>query len=270
MPPAAILRLPQQPSARSIYNHPLSVAWIAIRLAFIVLKSIMRPVTRIIADEIPLLKHPPADTEAVVPSPPELKAKCSEATPSAARLAKRNALLSPAESSRKIIRGQPRALALPKIKESGNSSDPVVRDESPWDTFEKFYECDLAGTVTVCVRRSGRSAVWAVRQYPSKDADRILQILSCARHKNVVSVLECFRTSDVLYTIGKHHPLTLDHLVACKAFPDQKQLAAIMSQVLPPVPRGYRRPLTIPSFLMDYHILLPKISITRPWVVPVL
>ncbi|KAL2812034.1 hypothetical protein BJX76DRAFT_351237 [Aspergillus varians] len=192
----------------------------------------MRPVTRIIADEIPFLKQPPTDTEAVVPSPPKLKSKRSEVTPSTARLAKRNAPLSPAEPSRKITRGQPRALALPKISESGNSSDPVVRDESPWDTFEKFYECDLAGTVAVCVRRSGHRAVWAVRQYPSKDADRILEILRCACHKNLVSVVECFRTSDALYTIGKHYPLTLDHLVACKAFPDQKQLAAIMSQFL--------------------------------------
>ncbi|KAL6230350.1 hypothetical protein BDW75DRAFT_234477 [Aspergillus navahoensis] len=105
------------------------------------------------------------------------------------------------------------ALALPKISE-GNSaaSNLIIRKESPWDTFEKFFECDLAGTVAVCVRRSGRRAVWAVRQYPSKHADKVLGILRSIRHKNVVSVVECFHTSNSLYTLGKHQPLTLELL----------------------------------------------------------
>ncbi|EKV17072.1 hypothetical protein PDIG_16990 [Penicillium digitatum PHI26] len=32
-------------------------------------------------------------------------------------------------------------------------------------------------------------------------------------------------------TLSKFDPLTLDHVVACKAFPNQVELAAIMSQV---------------------------------------
>lgn len=161
-------------------------------------------------------------------------------------------------------------MALSKISEPGNSadSDLVIRDKPPWDTFKKYYECDLAGTVAVCVRRSGRHAASAIRQYPSKDADRILGILRSIRHRNVVSVWECFRTSDALYTLSKFHPLTLDHVVACKAFPDQRQLAAIMSQVRSPVPRGYTWPLTVRSLLMDYHILTPKVSSILPWIVP--
>ncbi|KAL5333504.1 hypothetical protein BJX70DRAFT_392129 [Aspergillus crustosus] len=155
------------------------------------------------------MQPPPTNIEAVVLLPPELKSKYNNAAPFTARLAKRNTPLSPAEPSCKIICGQPRALALLKISESGNSLDLV-----------KFYKCDLAGTVTICVRRS------------SCYTDRILEILRCACYKNIVLVLECFRTSDALYTIGKHYPLTLDYLIACKAFPDQKQLATIISQNL--------------------------------------
>jgi hypothetical protein len=126
-------------------------------------------------------------------------------------------------------------LALPEINRSGNGSDSdlVIREELPWDTFKKYYECDLAGTVAVCVRRSGRRGIWAVRQYPCKDADSILGIFRSTSHKNVLSAWECFRTSDALYILSKFHPLTLDHVVACKAFPDQQQLAAIMAQVRP-------------------------------------
>ncbi|KAL4931870.1 uncharacterized protein BDV17DRAFT_279965 [Aspergillus undulatus] len=193
-----------------------------------------RPVTQILVEGLPLLNEPSPDAQEVVSTPPEPKSELTEGPHPTTRLAKRNASPSPAERSRKIIRGQPRALALQKISEGENTadSDLIERKESPWDTFEKIFECDLAGTVSVCVRRSGRSAVWAVRQYPSKHADRILEILRSSRHKNVVSVMECFQTSNSLYTLGKHHPLTLDHVVACKAFPDQRQLAAIMSQIL--------------------------------------
>ncbi|THC89975.1 hypothetical protein EYZ11_010564 [Aspergillus tanneri] len=193
-----------------------------------------RPVTQILVDDVPFPNHPPNDTQDAVPLPPALKPKSKGTPPSSARLAKRPAAPSPAEPSRKIIRGQPRALALPEISESGNSvaSDLVIRDEPPWDTFDKSYDCDLAGNVAVCVRRSGRRTACAIRQYPREDADRILGILRSIRHNNIVSVWQCFRTADALYTLGKFHPLTLGHIVACKAFPNLRQLAAIMSQFL--------------------------------------
>lgn len=197
----------------------------------------MRPVddkrvTQILVDAVPAPRKSAADPEAVVPSPPGLNAKRRGAIPSNGRLVKKTAAPSSIEPGGKTIQGFPRALALPEISEAGNSagSDLVIRQEPPWDTFEKCYECDLAGTVAVCVRRSGRRAVWAIRQYPSKDANRILDILRSMHHKNVIAVWECFRTSDALYTLSKFHPLTLDHVVACKAFPNQQQLAAIMSQ----------------------------------------
>src|ERR1700761_8654860 len=59
------------------------------------------------------------------------------------------------DSGRKILRGKPRELALPSIVKSGSSTTQVivVRKESPWDTFQKLYECDLAGIVAIAVRR---------------------------------------------------------------------------------------------------------------------
>ncbi|KAG2016789.1 hypothetical protein GB937_005990 [Aspergillus fischeri] len=175
----------------------------------------MRPVddkrvTQILVDMVLAPKKSASDTEAVVLSPPELNNKRRGALPSNGRLVKRTAAPSSVD---------PGALALLVISELGNSagSDLVVRQERPWDTFEKYYECDLAGTVA----------------YPSKDANRILDIFRSVHHKNVVAVWACFRspdTPDTIYTLSKFHPLTLDHVVACKAFPNQQQLAAIMSQ----------------------------------------
>ena len=223
----------------------------------------MLRVTQILPDELCALDQPPADTEPAVP-PPDPKPKGRE-IPSMC-LAKRPAASSLAKPSRKTIRGQPRPLALAEISKSGNSasSNPVIRDEPPWDTFKKCYECDLAGTVAVCVRCSGRRTVWAIRQYPTRDADRILEILRSTCHKNVASAFECFRTSDALYTLSRFYPLTLEHIVACEAFPDEQQLAAIMSQVGPSVICRHRRSLIMHSFLVAYHISSPKISSTHP------
>jgi hypothetical protein len=131
-------------------------------------------VTQILVNAVPAPKQSPADTEAVVPSPPALNAERRGGIPSNGRLAKRTAAPSSAEPGGKTIKSFSRPLALPEIRESGNSagSDLVIRQEPPWDTFKKYYKCDLAGTVAVCVRRSGRRAAWAIRQYPSKDANR--------------------------------------------------------------------------------------------------
>jgi hypothetical protein len=115
----------------------------------------------------------------------------------------------------------------------------TVRDESPWGTFRKYYDCDLAGPVAVCVRSFGDRGVWAVRQYPIEDADKILRILRSMRHENLASIRECFRTPELLYTLGDFDPLVLDHIVACKAFPDEQELAAIMSQICSSFPLIY-------------------------------
>ncbi|KAJ6001110.1 hypothetical protein N7481_001519 [Penicillium waksmanii] len=108
----------------------------------------------------------------------------------------------------------------------------TARNESPWDTFKKYYDCDLAGPVAVCVRSSGDRGVWAARQYPIEDADKVLRNLRSMRHRNLASIREYFRTPELLYTLGAFDPLVLDHIVACKAFPDEQELAAIMSQLV--------------------------------------
>ncbi|KAL4891359.1 hypothetical protein BDV59DRAFT_67935 [Aspergillus ambiguus] len=182
--------------------------------------------------ELDGLSSPPIKESLAPVLSPRSGVKGKETAQSSGRLTKRGASPSFTEPGRKIIRGPPRALTLSKVDEAGEAagSGPVVRNEAPWETFPKSYDCDLAGKVTVCTRQSGCRGPWAIRQYPREDADRILRILRSIRHAKVASVLECFRTPDTLYTIGRFYPLTLDHIVACKAFPNDQQLAAIMSQ----------------------------------------
>lgn len=188
--------------------------------------------TKIQTDMVPLLQQALHKDDRASSPATEPKLNPGPLQPGS-RPIKRAATPSPSEPSGKVIRGSAKNLALQGAGRLENTigSDGFVRDESPWDTFKLYYECDLAGNVAVCVRSSDCRAARAIRRYPSVDADRILRILRSISHKNVVSTWECFRTSDSLYTLGKFDPLTLDHVVACKAFPNQVELAAIMSQV---------------------------------------
>lgn len=157
-----------------------------------------------------LVSNPPINESfPSVSSPPRSDGKGKEAAPSSGRLTKRGASPSFTDPGRKVLRGPPRTLTLTKVDEAGEAagSDPV--NEAPWETFKKFYYCDLAGKVTVCTRQSGCRGPWTIPQNPRKDADRMLRVLRCIRHTKVASVFECFQTSDNLYTIGMFLPLTI-------------------------------------------------------------
>ncbi|KAF9883531.1 hypothetical protein FE257_003364 [Aspergillus nanangensis] len=148
--------------------------------------------TRIDLDGVLLSKPSTNESPASVPPLPRSDVKREEVASSRGRLSKRGPSSSLAEPGRKVIRGPPRALALPKINEAGNTtaeSELVVRDEAPWETFQKSYECDVAGTVAVCTRQSGRGGPWAIRQYSKKDANGLLRALHCIHHAKFIDGL---------------------------------------------------------------------------------
>lgn len=224
-------------------------------------------VTRIQAAQVALLPQPQTRTEVspatdLKPGPPLHLGPAAE---------KRSATSSTSEHTGKKTRLVPQSPPRQETMQwqSIIGSGLTVRDESPWGTFRKYYDCDLAGPVAVCVRSSGDRGVWAVRQYPIEDADKILRILRSMRHENLASIRECFRTPELLYTLGDFDPLVLDHIVACKAFPDEQELAAIMSQVHSsfPSPICQMAKWLIPySSLTGCHISWPTVSTTHLWI----
>jgi len=51
-------------------------------------------------------------------------------------------------------------------------------------------------------------------------------------HENVMRAFQCFCTTDAFYIEVEHFPLTLEHVIACQAFPTEQELAVISTQVL--------------------------------------
>ena len=136
------------------------------------------------------------------------------------------------EPSRKVIKGPPKALGLSQALQSGGGSKTlIVRDESPWDTFELSFSCKLAGTVAIAAHRSRPSRVIAIRQYSAADAETMLQRFRHIQHENIMCSSECYRHNCSLYAVVDDLPLTLEHLGSRAVCPNEVQLGSIMRQV---------------------------------------
>lgn len=80
------------------------------------------------------------------------------------------------EPSRKVIKGPPKALDLSQALQSGGGSKTsIVRDESPWDTFQLGFSCKLGGTMAITAHCYRPSWVIAIQQYSVGDVETMLQ-----------------------------------------------------------------------------------------------
>ena len=141
---------------------------------------------------------------------------------------------SPLQEPTRKLRSQEKDLTLTGMVDSGKRvhQSLFVRDESPWDTFKKNYECELAGTVAVVVHRARPSSLFAIKTFLREDTDKMLQIFRRIQHENVISAVECFRNKDSLHVVLEHLPVSLDQIVACPAYPDETQLSSVLAQVI--------------------------------------
>ncbi|KAL4927711.1 uncharacterized protein BDV17DRAFT_116428 [Aspergillus undulatus] len=132
----------------------------------------------------------------------------------------------------KVVHGPPKTLGLFKAFKCGRRApfSIIFRDkESPWDTFQPFFECRLAGRVITAVQKSYPYRIKAIREY-SENAGEILRLFNTVHHRNVLSANECYRNKGQLFVLVEDCPLTLEHLVSLS--PDQDSLGAIMFQIL--------------------------------------
>ncbi|BDD61486.1 hypothetical protein MPDQ_004948 [Monascus purpureus] len=137
------------------------------------------------------------------------------------------------EPARKVVRGGPRDFGLAQILESTDIAQPLVtRHESPCDTFREVFCCDLAGPVSMVVYRSRPSRVMAIRTFTQNRTDQMLEIFRNIQHENILSAIECYKDGETVYFRFDDFPVTLEHLVACDAYPTETQLALILSQLL--------------------------------------
>jgi len=116
--------------------------------------------------------------------------------------------------------------------------------ESPWERYTKEYDLNLGGPVVVSVRVAPPVELVHVRAFPTSTAEKTLHMFRHIQHNKIVTAIDAFITDDFLYVVLEHMPVTLEHIVGCPAYPDDRQLGAILGQV------GFRNSLIHEHALM--------------------
>jgi hypothetical protein len=102
---------------------------------------------------------------------------------------------------------------------------------SPWSKYEKIYDTELGGPVEVAVRKAAPVELVHVKAFPTQAAPETLHVYRQLQHQNLVTALEAFTTDNGLYMVLEHMPLSLERIVRSPAYPDERQIAAILGQV---------------------------------------
>ncbi|KAH1895673.1 hypothetical protein KXW29_005037 [Aspergillus fumigatus] len=138
--------------------------------------------------------------------------------------------------ARKVVTGRPKQLGLPQVVKAKRSAEPLVvvrAKESPFDTFQQLFSCELAGTVVFVQRRTRPYKTKAIRRHPPEIRNKILCIFQRIDHENVMCAEECYVNDGIVFAVVDNLPLTLQHLVQhCTLYPTEGQLGSIIAQIL--------------------------------------
>lgn len=143
---------------------------------------------------------------------------------------------SPRQTSpyRKRVFGPVKHLVLPILIRHGKSLDTalVVREESPWNTYMKIYECDLGAPLDIASPLHSPTRLVAIKTVQTDDIQQTLRFLEDMQHPNILSTQECFVDQGTVSILYNDIQISLDHLAACEAYLLEVQLAAVLAQVI--------------------------------------
>lgn len=113
----------------------------------------------------------------------------------------------------------------------------VIKEESPWETYNANMRVRLDMWLAKAVRRDGTNdGVVAIRTFSEASTDQILQRYKTLDHRGLVNAFEIFLTdgaNEHVHVVSEYLPFCLDHVVASGRRPTDGQLASIMAQVNP-------------------------------------
>lgn len=113
----------------------------------------------------------------------------------------------------------------------------VIKEESPWETYNANMRVRLDMWLAKAVRRDGTNdGVVAIRTFSKTSTDQILQRYQMLDHRSLVNAFEIFLTDGAdkhVHVVSEYLPFCLDHVVASGRRPTDGQLASIMAQVNP-------------------------------------
>jgi len=111
----------------------------------------------------------------------------------------------------------------------------TVKDESPWETYNKEYQIELGGSVTVAERKHPASGLVVVKEFSGLSAETKLSMLryipDSIQSSCFVTCVEFFHFENGLYINSEYMMIFLLQIVAVPRYPRENHVAAIISQV---------------------------------------
>ena len=137
-----------------------------------------------------------------------------------------------------MIKKRRRSIGNPTTGQSKTSTQRlVIKEESPWETYNANMRVRLDMWLAKAVRRDGTNdGVVAIRTFSEASTDQILQRYKTLDHRGLVNAFEIFLTdgaNEHVHVVSEYLPFCLDHVVASGRRPTDGQLASIMAQVNP-------------------------------------
>ena len=83
----------------------------------------------------------------------------------------------------------------------------------------------------VAIRKAPPVKLVNIRAFSTEASVKTLHVFLQLQHPNIVTALEAFTTDNGLYIALEHMPVSLEQIVRSPAYPDERQLAAILRQV---------------------------------------
>ena len=107
----------------------------------------------------------------------------------------------------------------------------TVKEQSPWKSYDRDYQTELGGPVTVAERKEPASGLVVVKEFSRANAESRLSMLRQVLDSYFVSCIEIFHFEDRLYMISEHMTMSLLQIVAASRYPRENHVAAIIGQV---------------------------------------
>lgn len=112
----------------------------------------------------------------------------------------------------------------------------TVKDDSPWKTYNKEYQVELGGLVTVAERKHPGYGLVVVKELSGPSSESKLKMLrsitTIIQSGYFVSCVEVFNFENVLHVIFEHMTISLLQIVAAPRCPHENHVAAIIGQVI--------------------------------------
>ena len=130
-------------------------------------------------------------------------------------------------------------IILPGIVDSGKRAYEhlKIKPQSPWDAYRtRGLEVEQGGLSTVVKQRNkfwpnDNNTLYVIRKISGPDAKKKLDMLTSISHKSFTRVFEAFSFDGSFYIVSDYMDVCLFQIVRSRAYPNERELAAILGQV---------------------------------------